>query len=134
MTCIAGKLSVSLATVPIDEILRECTAIIAPLAVQRALVVSYPAPDVMHLAHADSIRLKQVLLNLLSNSVKYNREGGSITVNCSLPVPERLRISIQDTGQGMTPSQLEHLFEPFNRLGQEKSSEGSSQKTENKAR
>ena len=119
----AGKLSVSLATVPIDEILRECTAIIAPLATQRALVVNYPAPDVMHLAHADPIRLKQVLLNLLSNSVKYNREGGSITVRCSVSEPERLRISIQDTGQGMTPSQLEHLFEPFNRLGQEKSSE-----------
>ena len=119
----AGKLSVSPATVPIDEMLRECAAIIAPLAVQRALDVTYPAPDPAHLAHADPIRLKQVLLNLLSNSVKYNRQGGSITVRCSLSVPQQLRISIQDTGQGMTPSQLEHLFEPFNRLGQEKSTE-----------
>ena len=119
----AGKLSVSPATVSIDEMLRECAAIIAPLAAQRALDVTYPAPDPAHLAHADPIRLKQVLLNLLSNSVKYNRQGGSITVRCSLSVPQQLRICIQDTGQGMTTSQLEHLFEPFNRLGQEKSTE-----------
>ena len=119
----AGKLSVWPATVPIDEILRECAAIIAPLAAQRALDITYPAPDPAHLAHADPIRLKQVLLNLLSNSVKYNRQGGSITVRCSLSVPQQLRICIQDTGQGMTTSQLEHLFEPFNRLGQEKSTE-----------
>ncbi len=119
----AGKLSVSPATLPIDEVLRECAVIIAPLAAQRALDVTYPAPDPARLAHADPFRLKQVLLNLLSNSVKYNREGGSITVRCSLSVPQQLRISIQDTGQGMTPSQLEHLFEPFNRLGQEKSTE-----------
>jgi CheY-like chemotaxis protein len=119
----AGKLNVSPATVPIDEVLRDCAAIIAPIAAQRALNVTYPAPDAAHLAHADPIRLKQVLLNLLSNSVKYNREGGSIIVRCGLSVPHQLRISIQDTGQGMTPSQLEHLFEPFNRLGQEKSAE-----------
>ena len=119
----ADRLSVSPVTVPIDEMLRECAAIISPLVAQRALEVTYPAPDPARLAHADPIRLKQVLLNLLSNSVKYNRQGGKIMVRCSLSVPQQLRISIQDTGQGMTPSQLEHLFEPFNRLGQEKSTE-----------
>jgi CheY-like chemotaxis protein len=65
--------------------------------------------------------VKQVLLNLLSNSVKYNCDGGSIRVRCSTAIGQRLRISVQDTGQGMTPTQLAHLFEPFNRLGQENS-------------
>jgi signal transduction histidine kinase/DNA-binding response OmpR family regulator len=115
----AGKLSVAPATVAIDEVLQECAAIIAPLAAQRALVVTYPALNPTHLAHADPLRLKQVLLNLLSNSVKYNRERGSITVACSMLESSRLRISIQDTGLGLTACQLEHLFEPFNRLGQE---------------
>ncbi len=119
----AGKLSVSLGTVPMDEVLQDCAVNIAPLATERALVVTYPEPNPAHLVHADPIRVKQVLLNLLSNGVKYNRHGGSITVRCTLTAGQRLRISVQDTGQGMTPDQLEHLFEPFNRLGQEKLAE-----------
>lgn len=119
----AGKLSLSLGTMPLDDVLQECTAIIAPLATKRSLFVTYPAPNRAHLVHADPIRVKQVLLNVLSNSVKYNRNGGSITVRCTTTAGQRLRISVQDTGQGMTPGQLEHLFEPFNRLGQEKSAE-----------
>jgi signal transduction histidine kinase len=116
----AGKLSFSLGTVPLDAVLQECVAIIAPLAAKRALSVSYPLPNPAHLVHADPIRVKQVLLNLLSNSVKYNREGGNITVVCSAVAGQRLHVSVQDTGQGMTPEQLTHLFEPYNRLGQEK--------------
>lgn len=116
----AGKLSFSLGTVPLDNVLQECAAIIAPLASKRALSVNYPPPDPAHLAHADPIRVKQVLLNLLSNSIKYNREGGNITVVCSVVAGQRLHVSVQDTGQGMAPEQLTHLFEPYNRLGQEK--------------
>lgn len=119
----AGKLSVSLGTVLLDDVLQECAAIIAPLGIKRALVVSYPVPNPAHVVHADPIRVKQVLLNLLSNAVKYNRNGGSIAVRCSTTAGQRLRISVQDTGQGMTPGQLAHLFEPFNRLGQEKLAE-----------
>lgn len=116
----AGKLSFSLGTVPLDDVLQECAAIIAPLAAKRSLSVNYPQTDPTHVAHADPIRVKQVLLNLLSNSVKYNREGGNITVVCSAVAGHRLHISVQDTGHGMTPEQLTHLFEPYNRLGQEK--------------
>jgi CheY-like chemotaxis protein len=104
-------------------VLQECAAIIAPLADSRALSVTFPVPDPAHLAYADPIRVKQVLVNLLSNSVKYNRDGGSISVHCSTVVGQRLRISVQDTGRGMTPTQLAHLFEPFNRLGRENSAE-----------
>lgn len=115
-----GKLRYSLGTVPMDDLLQQCAAIIAPLAAKRALSVTYPTPDPAHLAHADPIRVKQVLLNLLSNSVKYNREGGNITVVCSAVAGQLLHISVQDTGQGLTPEQLTQLFEPYNRLGQEK--------------
>lgn len=123
----AGKLSMSPGTVSLAAVLQECAAIIAPLAEQRGLSVTYPSGDSAHLAHADPIRVKQVMLNLLSNSVKYNRHGGSITVSCSTVGTDRsdprLRISVQDTGLGLTPRQQEHLFEPFNRLGQEHSGE-----------
>jgi PAS domain S-box-containing protein len=117
----AGRLSVSPTTVSLDHVLQECAAIIGPLASKRNLSVSYPLPEPKHLTYADPIRVKQVLLNLLSNSVKYNRDGGCISVRCSRVNGQRLHISVQDTGMGMTPHQLEHLFEVFNRLGQEHS-------------
>jgi CheY-like chemotaxis protein len=59
------------------------------------------------------------LLNLLSNAVKYNRDGGAIVVDCAQPAPPRLRVSVQDTGVGLSPEQVAALFQPFNRLGQE---------------
>jgi signal transduction histidine kinase/PleD family two-component response regulator len=117
----AGRLSVSPVKVSLDQVLQECTAIIGPLASKRNLSVSYPRQDTKNMTYADPIRLKQVLLNLLSNSVKYNRDGGCINVRYSRVNGQRLRISVQDTGLGMTPHQLEHLFEVFNRLGQEHS-------------
>jgi signal transduction histidine kinase/DNA-binding LytR/AlgR family response regulator len=117
----AGRLSVLPAPVSLDAVLQECAGIIGPLAAKRDLSVSYPVLDANNLMFADPIRVKQVLLNLLSNSVKYNRQGGCISVRCSRLNGQRLRIGVQDTGMGMTPHQLDHLFEVFNRLGQEHS-------------
>jgi signal transduction histidine kinase len=72
---------------------------------------------------ADRTRLKQVLINLLFNAVKYNRSGGTVTVECALSPPDAVRISVRDTGEGMSPDQLNQLFEPFNRMGKEASAE-----------
>jgi CheY-like chemotaxis protein len=63
--------------------------------------------------------LKQIVINLLSNAIKYNREHGSVIVECSLSGPHRVRISVRDTGAGLGPEKLAQLFQPFNRLGQE---------------
>jgi len=117
----AGRLRLSYGSVSLDDVLQECAAVMGPLADIRNLKVSYPLPNPLHLLYADPIRVKQVLLNLLSNSVKYNRKGGSISVRCSRVNGRRLRISVRDTGMGMTPHQLDHLFEVFNRLGHEHS-------------
>jgi CheY-like chemotaxis protein/anti-sigma regulatory factor (Ser/Thr protein kinase) len=68
---------------------------------------------------ADRTRLKQVLLNLLSNAIKYNRDAGAVVLDCVQLAPGRMRISVQDTGMGLRADQLESLFQPFNRLGQE---------------
>ncbi|MDO9393310.1 MAG: ATP-binding protein, partial [Methylotenera sp.] len=62
--------------------------------------------------------------NLLSNAIKYNKENGSVTVDCNLTPSDSLRISVQDTGAGLTPEQLTQLFQPFNRLGQNEKEEG----------
>jgi CheY-like chemotaxis protein len=67
--------------------------------------------------------LKQILINLLANAIKYNKAGGAVTMDCSPSQPDAMRISVQDTGAGLAPEQLAQLFQPFNRLGQEAASD-----------
>jgi CheY-like chemotaxis protein len=68
---------------------------------------------------ADPVRLKQVMVNLLSNAIKYNRPGGTVEVGLQVGAQGYLRISVVDTGEGLSPDQLAHLFTSFNRLGRE---------------
>ena len=69
---------------------------------------------------ADRVRLKQVLLNLLSNGIKYNRQGGQLTV-CWQVEAEQIRLGVKDTGEGIAPERVGRLFSPFDRLGAEHS-------------
>jgi len=70
---------------------------------------------------ADRTRLKQIIINLLSNAIKYNKEHGTVGVTCAETSPNRIRISVSDTGEGLSSEKLAQLFQPFNRLGQEAS-------------
>jgi len=63
--------------------------------------------------------LKQIIINLLSNAIKYNKRRGTVVVECAQSGPERIRISVADTGAGLPPEKVAQLFQPFNRLGQE---------------
>ncbi len=114
----AGKLTLSVEPVELDEVLAECNVMMAPLAEKRDVRMLFPAAT-GSIVDADRTRLSQVLLNLLSNAVKYNREHGTVVVDVARAAPERLVIRVQDTGLGMQQEQLESLFQPFNRLGQE---------------
>lgn len=64
-----------------------------------------------------------MLINLLSNAIKYNRVGGSVVVECRESAPQRLRLSVTDTGAGLSPERLAQLFQPFSRVGQETSAD-----------
>ena len=119
----SGKLSLSLEPVSLASVLNECQAMVEPLANQRAIGLSFPRFDAPCFVHADRIRLKQVLINLLSNAIKYNRAGGSVDVTCVESAAQGSRICIADTGQGLDPDRVAQLFQPFNRLGQERNAE-----------
>ena len=119
----SGRLSLSLEPISLAEVMRESQAMIEPQAQKRGISVSFPQFDVPYFVKADRTRVKQVLINLLSNAVKYNREGGTVLVNCIASEPERVRICVEDTGEGLTADQLAQLFQPFNRLGQEGNAE-----------
>jgi signal transduction histidine kinase/ActR/RegA family two-component response regulator len=114
----AGALTLSMEPVGLAEVLGECRSMIEPLAAARAIRVSFP-DNATAQVEADRTRLKQVLLNLLSNAVKYNREGGTVVLECAAAGPDRLRLAVVDTGMGLRPDQVAALFQPFNRLGQE---------------
>jgi len=85
----------------------------------RGIGITYPQVQDNYFVKADRTRLKQVLINLLSNAIKYNREKGTVVVDCVVIAPDRIRISVRDTGVGLDPEKLAQLFQPFNRLGQE---------------
>ena len=116
----SGRMQLSMEAVEPAEILRECTHLIQPLTERHRVtlenrVTAGATPAVL----ADATRLKQVLVNLMSNAVKYNRENGQVTVACE-EVQAGLRISVMDTGRGIPEVRIGELFEPFARLGAER--------------
>jgi PAS domain S-box-containing protein len=119
----SGKLSMSLEPVSLPEIMHECEAMIEPQAKKRGISVNFIHIDLPCFVKADRIRVKQVLINLLSNAIKYNKVGGKVVVESASCQTDSIRISVRDTGDGLTPEQLTQLFQPFNRLGQEANTE-----------
>jgi signal transduction histidine kinase len=99
-----------------DEVTQAAT-LCGPLAAEKSLSLSVEGDEEPVWALADQRRLKQILLNLISNAINYNRPGGSITLRAGHDGDEHVRIEVADTGIGMTASQLERLFRPFDRLG-----------------
>jgi PAS domain S-box-containing protein len=115
----SGKVSLSPEPVSLPEVISECQAMMEPQAQQRGVSMTFPHFDLPCFVHADRTRVKQVLINLISNAIKYNRPQGTVAVTCTSAGPERIRISVKDTGAGLPPEKLEQLFQSFNRLGQE---------------
>lgn len=120
----AGRLSMSPEPVEIAEVVSETLDLIQPLAAGRNIHISRPVPGgrTIHV-HADRQRIKQVLINLLSNGVKYNSPGGRVTVSWEQMPFDRLRIHVRDTGPGIAPQHLDRLFVPFDRINADQTGE-----------
>ena len=130
----SGRLAWSLEPMSLADVMLECRSAVEPQAQKSGIRISFPEIDRHCFIKADRTRVKQVLSNLLSNAIKYNQVGGSVLVECGErasqrqtecgeSVPQRLRVSVTDTGPGLSPEQLEQLFRPFSRVGQETSAE-----------
>lgn len=103
----------------LEDMFLTCKGMIEPLARQRDIQMMFLKFEKPFYIYADRTRIKQIMINLLSNAIKYNRKQGSVQVSCEQTLSGRIRISIKDTGAGLTEDQLAQLFQPFNRLGQE---------------
>jgi signal transduction histidine kinase len=116
----AGKLKVVIEKIDIISIIQESLVLIRPSAGKHSIKILDETKDMNPLlVLADSLRLKQVLLNLLSNGVKYNSINGTLTISLT-GEGDRVRINIRDTGPGIPQEKMKILFEKFNRLGAEK--------------
>ena len=118
----SGELPLSLEPVHVVDVIRGVLDLARPLATPRGIELQTigAALDAQHV-WADRQRLQQVLLNLVANGIKYNRERGRLTIACDAAGEGRLRISVRDTGPGISPTLRARLFQPFDRLGAEQS-------------
>ncbi len=119
----SGKLALSREPTSLADVMLECQAMIEPQGEKRGIRMTFPDSGTPYFVDADRTRLKQVLINLLSNAIKYNQPNGTVVVEYAMNTPQRVRVSVTDSGAGLPPEMLQQLFQPFNRLGQERSTE-----------
>jgi len=116
----ADQLRLSSEPVPVSSVIQESMNLVQHLAAEHQVTLLENSIGADVFVMADRQRLKQVLVNLLSNGVKYNRRGGHVVVSCA-PEEDRMRITVTDTGNGISAAMLDRLFSPFDRLGAENS-------------
>ncbi len=113
----AGKLVIDPAEMDIEELIEGCQMIILPKAREKRLRVEWRPPGDIPLVMADMMRIKQVLINILSNAVKFTPEGGCITIGARwLKEEDAVEVSIRDTGPGMTAEEADVAMRPFGQV------------------
>jgi CheY-like chemotaxis protein/two-component sensor histidine kinase len=117
----SGNLRLQTDTLRLPELLEATRAMVASDANARGIVITQELAPGTGAVLGDATRIKQIFTNLLSNAVKYNADGGRIHIASRVATPETVEISVTDTGLGMTSRQMAELFQPFNRLGRERS-------------
>jgi signal transduction histidine kinase len=111
----SGRARIAYQPVDMGRLVHEVVVLMRPQAAERNLTLTDQLPSNLPMVKGDAQRLKQVLINLASNAIKYNREGGQVSV-CVDVEDNRLRVQVKDTGRGIAADALPHLFEKFYRV------------------
>lgn len=114
----SGSLPLSIEAVPLVHVLEDAVSMVGAAAVDAGVVLVPPQVQPGMNVFADRLRLRQIMVNLLTNAIKYNRRGGRVMVSV-WPDAGQIAMEVSDTGRGLSAEQCQHLFEPFNRLGAE---------------
>ena len=117
----SGSLRLELRNLELAPLLARALALVQGQATERGLAISQRIDPNAASITGDSTRVTQILTNLLSNAVKYNHPGGSLGIEAVRVDQDWVEISVRDTGLGLTDAQRAELFQPFNRLGRERS-------------
>jgi signal transduction histidine kinase len=111
----SGRMRFMVEPFALPELIHECVDIVRPQASARGLTLYLQLDPSIGRLNSDRGKLKQVLLNLLTNAVKYNREHGSVTVSTT-PMSDTVRVNVADTGKGIPPDALKLVFQKFYRV------------------
>ena len=116
----ANKIELKIEKVNCHELIQECIDLANPMTEQHNITFEYNTSSTgNHFVVADRFRLKQIILNLLSNASKYNKTGGSVSLDHEAVNNNHIRISISDTGIGIATDQQDKVFKSYERLGNE---------------
>jgi signal transduction histidine kinase len=111
----AGKFELNFTAVDVSEVVEDCVASLQPLAKRSRIVLRTSLTPDLPTVVADPRRLKQILLNLLTNAIKFTKEGGQVIVSGTL-VDGELRLRVRDNGVGMTKDEIAFAMQPFHQL------------------
>ena len=112
----SGHMTLNLERVSSNEVLRRCVSMVEAFAESNGIRMNFPSGDIPDVV-ADSRRLQQVLVNLMTNAIKYNKPEGTVEILITRQSDSTVRIKIADTGLGISAEDQLRLFEPFERLG-----------------
>lgn len=115
----SGEFSLSVEPVAVQPVVHETCQLMVTLAADRSITISQDCPRAGLAVEADRQRLRQILVNLVSNAIKYNRDGGTVTLTCQAAGPDQVSLAVADTGPGIPAADLDRVFDPFERLGAE---------------
>jgi len=116
----SGHISISIEEIHLNVVISEVRELTQPLLDEKKLDFEFvPLENPGMTILADRVRLKQVLLNLMSNAIKYTRPGGNVSVACKKLDGHKIEISVEDTGRGILPENLDKIFTPFYRISHE---------------
>ncbi|HEX3594517.1 MAG TPA: ATP-binding protein, partial [Polyangiaceae bacterium] len=115
----AGAVSMSVEAVGVEEVVREVTTALGPMATRAGLALRVEEHAAVPMVAVDRTRFAQILMNFGSNAIKYNRPSGSVTFGVSTSDAPYVRVTVSDTGNGIAEDKQARLFQPFQRAGQE---------------
>jgi len=115
-----NAISLEIQAVEIGKVIAECIAMLQPDADKNEVRLKSSCGELI--LDTDNQRLRQVLLNLVSNAIKYNREQGEVEISARAMGESRVEIAVEDTGIGMSDEELEKLYRPFTRFGERRDS------------
>ncbi len=114
----SGQLEVAIDTVNLQKVFSDVMSLMTPLAEAKNITLNTHLNEYDdYFVHADPVRLKQVLINLVSNAIKYNRDEGKVDIGITKQAEKLLSITVSDTGKGLNPQQQQRIFKPFDRAG-----------------
>jgi len=111
----SGRTYMAQEPVNMSEVISETLAILQPQAAERQVSIALQVPEILPTVVGDADRLKQVMVNLVSNAVKYNHEGGRVDIEVKVGKDE-LNVAVKDTGRGIPKEDRHHIFEKFYRV------------------